>query len=43
MTYGFGKATVLAALANALLLIFACGAIAFEAVQRLTDRRPSSR
>ena len=31
-TYGFGKATVLAALANALLLIFACGAIAFEAV-----------
>ncbi len=28
-TYGYGKATVLAALANALLLIFACGAIAF--------------
>ncbi|HYC67048.1 cation diffusion facilitator family transporter [Brevundimonas sp.] len=34
-TYGYGKATVLAALANALLLIFACGAIALEAVQRL--------
>ena len=34
-TYGYGKATVLAALANALLLIFACGAIAVEAVQRL--------
>ena len=40
LTYGFGKATVLAALANALLLIFACGAIAFEAVQRLTDPAP---
>jgi cobalt-zinc-cadmium efflux system protein len=39
-TYGFGKATVLAALANALLLIFACGAIAFEAVQRLTQPAP---
>lgn len=34
-TYGYGKATVLAALANALLLIFACGAIAVEAVQGL--------
>ncbi len=40
LTYGFGKATILAALANALLLIFACGAIAFEAVQRLTDPAP---
>lgn len=40
LTYGFGKATVLAALANALLLIFACGAIAFEAVHRLTDPAP---
>jgi cobalt-zinc-cadmium efflux system protein len=39
-TYGFGKATVLAALANALLLIFACGAIAFEAVQRVVDPAP---
>jgi len=39
-TYGFGKATVLAALANALLLIFACGAIAFEAAQRLTQPAP---
>ena len=35
-TYGFRKATVLAALANAVLLIFACGAIAIEAGQRLT-------
>ena len=40
LTYGFGKATILAALANALLLIFACGAIAFEAVQRLTNPAP---
>jgi len=40
LTYGFGKATVLAALANALLLIFACGAIAVEAVQRLSDPAP---
>ncbi|CAN5449776.1 cation diffusion facilitator family transporter [soil metagenome] len=40
LTYGFGKATVLAALANALLLIFACGAIAYEAVQRLAEPAP---
>ncbi|MBF0665828.1 MAG: cation transporter [Brevundimonas sp.] len=39
-TYGYGKATVLAALANALLLIFACGAIAFEAVRRFSDPAP---
>ena len=39
-TYGFGKATVLAALGNALLLIFACGAIAFEAIRRLADPAP---
>ncbi len=39
-TCGYGKATVLAALANALLLIFACGAIAFEAVRRLAEPAP---
>lgn len=39
-TYGYGKATVLAALANALLLIFACGAIAFEAVRRMAEPAP---
>ena len=39
-TYGFGKATVLAALGNALLLIFACGAIAFEAARRLAEPAP---
>jgi len=35
-TYGFRKATVLAALGNAVLLIFVCGAIAIEASHRLT-------
>jgi cobalt-zinc-cadmium efflux system protein len=39
-TYGYGKATVLAALFNALLLIFACGAIAFEAMRRLAEPAP---
>ncbi|MEC8533794.1 MAG: cation diffusion facilitator family transporter [Pseudomonadota bacterium] len=39
-TYGFGKATVLAALANAVLLIFACGAIALEAVRRFAEPAP---
>ncbi|WP_417230001.1 cation diffusion facilitator family transporter [Brevundimonas sp.] len=40
LTYGYGKATVLAALANALLLIFACGVIAFEIVHRLAEPAP---
>jgi cobalt-zinc-cadmium efflux system protein len=39
-TYGYGKATVLAALFNALLLIFACGAIAFEGFRRFADPAP---
>lgn len=34
-TYGYGKAGVLAALSNSLLLVFACGALAVEAVGRL--------
>jgi cobalt-zinc-cadmium efflux system protein len=34
-TYGLGRSSVLAALANAVLLLFACGAIAWEAVSRL--------
>jgi cobalt-zinc-cadmium efflux system protein len=33
-TYGFGKATVLAALVNSVLLVFACGFIAREAIGR---------
>ena len=36
-TYGFGSATMLAALANAALLLAALGAIAIEAVRRLWD------
>lgn len=34
-TYGLGRSSVLAALANATLLLLACGAIAWEAVGRL--------
>jgi cobalt-zinc-cadmium efflux system protein len=34
-TYGFSKATVLAALANALVLVIACGGILWEASRRL--------
>ncbi|MET0546923.1 MAG: cation diffusion facilitator family transporter [Caulobacterales bacterium] len=36
-TYGYGKATILAALANGLILIFACGAIGWEAIRRLSS------
>jgi len=36
-TYGFSKATVLAALANALVLVIACGGILTEAVHRMFD------
>ncbi len=36
-TYGYRKATVLAALGNGILLVFACGAIAIEAVRRLVE------
>ncbi|MDO1559143.1 cation diffusion facilitator family transporter [Brevundimonas sp. 2R-24] len=35
-TYGFGKATILASLANALLLVFVAGAVAVEALRRLS-------
>ncbi|MEZ5994988.1 MAG: cation diffusion facilitator family transporter [Hyphomonadaceae bacterium] len=34
-TYGYAKATVLAALANALVLVIACGGILWEALTRL--------
>jgi cobalt-zinc-cadmium efflux system protein len=34
-TYGLGRSSVLAALANAVLLLVACGAIAWEAVGRI--------
>lgn len=39
-TYGFGSASVLAALANAALLLVALGGIAFEAVRRLWSGAP---
>lgn len=39
-TYGFSKATVLAALANAVLLVAACGALGWEALRRLTAPQP---
>ncbi|MDX2202069.1 MAG: cation diffusion facilitator family transporter [Hyphomicrobiaceae bacterium] len=39
-TYGLRSSSILAALANAVLLLVAVGAIAFEAVQRLRDPVP---
>jgi cobalt-zinc-cadmium efflux system protein len=39
-TYGFGSSTILAALANAVFLLVAVGAIAWEAVQRISAPPP---
>ena len=39
-TYGLRSSSILAALANALLLLAACGAIAWEAVQRIAEPHP---
>ncbi|MDJ0278768.1 cation diffusion facilitator family transporter [Sphingomonas sp. 2R-10] len=39
-TYGLGASTILAALANALVLLMAVGAILLETIQRLGDPRP---
>jgi cobalt-zinc-cadmium efflux system protein len=39
-TYGFGKATVFAALINGLLLVFASGAIVWEAAHRFLNPAP---
>ena len=39
-TYGFGKATVFAALINGLLLVFASGAIVWEAIHRFMQPAP---
>jgi cobalt-zinc-cadmium efflux system protein len=39
-TYGFGKATVLAAVTNGVILVFVSGAIAVEAAQRLLSPQP---
>jgi cobalt-zinc-cadmium efflux system protein len=39
-TYGFGRASILAALANAVLLLVAIGAIAWEAIRRFDTPSP---
>jgi cobalt-zinc-cadmium efflux system protein len=39
-TYGLGRSSVLAALVNAVLLLLACGAIAWEAASRLAAPPP---
>jgi cobalt-zinc-cadmium efflux system protein len=39
-TYGLGRSSVLAALSNAVLLLLACGAIAWEAVGRIAAPPP---
>lgn len=39
-TYGWARASILAALANAMLLLFAMGALALEAIQRLQSSEP---
>ena len=39
-TYGWGRSSILAALANAALLLAGCGAIAAEAVRRLGEAAP---
>jgi len=39
-TFGLKRSTILAALANAMLLLLACGAIVVEAVQRLSNPQP---
>lgn len=39
-TFGLGSSSILASLANAALLLFACGAIVLEAVQRLFNPAP---
>jgi cobalt-zinc-cadmium efflux system protein len=41
-TYGLGRSSVLAALINAVLLLLACGAIAWEALGRLVSAPPVS-
>ncbi|MBV9509182.1 MAG: cation transporter, partial [Caulobacteraceae bacterium] len=39
-TYGFGKATVLAAVANGVVLMFVSGGVVIEAIQRLFHPEP---
>ena len=39
-TYGFGRSSILASLINAVVLLIATGAIAWEAIRRLSDPQP---
>lgn len=39
-TYGYGRSSILASLANAVILLIGVGAIAFEAVRRFSDLQP---
>ena len=39
-TYGYGRSSILASLANAVVLLIGVGAIAFEAVRRFGDLQP---
>ena len=39
-TYGWGRSSILAALANAVVLLLGCGAIAVEAIQRFGSHAP---
>jgi cobalt-zinc-cadmium efflux system protein len=39
-TYGYGRSSILASLANAVILLIGVGAIAFEAVRRFGDLQP---
>ena len=39
-TYGWGRGTILASLANAMVLLLGCGAIAIEAAQRFSHPHP---
>jgi cobalt-zinc-cadmium efflux system protein len=39
-TYGFRRATIIAALANSLLIVFAVGAVGWESLRRLADPAP---
>lgn len=39
-TYGMARSTILAALMNATLLLFACGALAWESISRLGEPHP---
>lgn len=41
-TYGYGRSSILASLANAVILLIGVGAVAFEAIRRFDDLQPVS-